>query len=98
MAQVHEHQNSTQSVDFSLDKETLGTLLVRHPWAIRFLAFEALVLSLAGLLPFLGESAFHYVAFGMLLSLAFVAAIGAAALSLRLGVRRARRELKYRNS
>ncbi|WP_323675197.1 hypothetical protein [Halorubellus sp. PRR65] len=94
MAQIHEHQDSTDSLDLSLDRETLGTLLVRHPWAARFLAFEAILLSLAGVIPFLGESAFHYVAFGMLLSLAAVAAVGTAAICLRMGVRRARRTLR----
>ena len=91
MAQRHEHQNSTDS----LDRETLGTLLVRHPWATRFLALEAILLSLAGIVPFLGASAFHYVVFGMLLSLAVLAAVAAVAAGLRIGLRSARREIQY---
>jgi hypothetical protein len=98
MAQIHEHQNATDSLDLSLDRETLGTLLVRHPWATRFLALEAILLSVAGLIPFLGTSAFLYVVFGMVLSLAVLAAVVAAAAGLRLGVRRARRELQYGTS
>lgn len=97
MAQVHEHQNGTDSIDLSLDRETLGTLLVRYPWAVRFLAFEAIMLSLAGILPFLGESPFLYVTFGMVLSLAVLAAVAAAAATIGIGLKRARRGLEYGN-
>lgn len=95
MSQIHEHGDSTDSIDLSLDRETLGTLLVRHPWAVRFLAFEAILLSLASVVPFLGASAFHYVVFGILLSLAAVMAVGATAIGVRMGVRKARKEIRY---
>ncbi|WP_227134869.1 hypothetical protein [Halorubellus salinus] len=96
MAQVHEHQDSTESIDRSLDRETLGALLVRHPWAVRFLVLETALLSLAGVIPFVGASPMYYVAFGMLVSLAVLAALVAAVLALGEAIKRARRALRYR--
>ncbi|MFC6951269.1 hypothetical protein [Halorubellus litoreus] len=98
MAQIHEHQNSTESIDLSFDRETLGALFVRHPWAVRFLVLEAVLLSLAGIIPFVGASAMYYVAFGMVVSLAALAAVAAAVVALGQGVKRARRALRYRTA
>ncbi|NHN42652.1 hypothetical protein G9C85_13575 [Halorubellus sp. JP-L1] len=95
MTQIHEHERSTDSFEFSLDRETLGTLLVRYPWAVRFLAFEAALLALAGAIPLLGAGAFHYAAFGMVLSVAVLAAVGAGTIALVTAAKRLRRELRY---
>jgi hypothetical protein len=94
MAQINERRRSTDSIEWSFDRETLGTLLVRHPWAVRFLAFEALLLALAGVVPLLGASAFHSVAFGMLLALAALGAVVAVAVGTVLAAGNLRRSTR----
>jgi hypothetical protein len=86
MSNIYEQSNDNES--FSLDRETLGRLLVRHPWTVRFAAAELVLLSLAGVIPLFGESALNYVMFGMLASLAGMGAIVFCVLGLVIGARR----------
>jgi cell division protein FtsX len=95
MTQSHEHQSSTDTVDFSFDRETLGTILLRHPWAVRFLAFEAVLVSLAGAIPFFGESGLNYVLFGIILSIAALTAALGVVVAILATVKRLRHERKH---
>lgn len=88
------YEQASDSDAFSFDRETLGQILVRHPWAVRFAAAEVVLLSLAGVVPLFGESAFHYVLFGMLASLAVLGGIVFSILGLVAAVRRGVTELR----
>jgi len=89
------YEQSNDNEPSSLDRETLGRLLVRHPWAVRFAAVELALLSLAGVIPFFGEGAFYYVLFGMLLSAAVLAAVVTAAVGVARVLKRLRLELRH---
>ena len=82
------YEQSNDNEPSSLDRETLGRLLVRHPWAVRFAAVELALLSLAGVIPFFGEGAFYYVLFGIVASLAGFGGIVFIGVGLFIAVRR----------
>jgi len=82
------YEQSTDGHSSSLDRETLGRLLVRHPWTVRFAVAELALLSLTGLVPFFGEGAFNFVLFGILASLAGLGAIVCCVLGLVIVLRR----------
>lgn len=92
MSDIYEQTTDTESS--SLNRETLGQLLVRHPWAVRFVAAELALLSLAAVIPFFGQGAFKYVLFGMLASLAALGAVVFCCVGLVIGVRRGVAELR----
>lgn len=95
MAEVHEHTTETDDVEFTLDRETLGTILVRHPWAVRFVIAEIAVLSLAGIIPLFGEAPMKYVLFGMLVSIAGLGMVAASLIGLVMVTRWGVRELRH---
>jgi hypothetical protein len=88
MSEIYERTNDEDS--FSLGKELPGQLLVRYPWVVRLGLAEVVLLALAGVVPLLGASAFHYVLFGIFASLAglgvVVFSIVGAVVGLRRGV------------
>jgi hypothetical protein len=92
MSDIYQQSNDGESL--SLDRETLGGLLVRHPWTVRFAAVELVLLSLVGVIPFFGEGAFYYVLFGIVASLAGLGAIVFVAVGLVVAVRRGAARLR----
>jgi hypothetical protein len=92
MSEVYEQTNDGS--EFSLDRELPGQLLARYPWAVRLCVAEVVLLALAGVIPLFGASAFHYVLFGMLASLAGLGAIVFLIVGLVVGLRRGAAELR----
>lgn len=75
MAQEHEQSSTTDEFELGFDRETLGTLLVRHPWAVRLVALEAFLLAAAGVIPLVWASDLMHAIFGMILSTALLVGI-----------------------
>lgn len=94
MPQIYEQERSTDA-GLSPDRDTIGALLVDHPWAVRFVAFETGLLALAAVIPLVGSGPFYYVLFGMVLSVAVLAAVVVAAFGVASGVKRLRLELRH---
>lgn len=91
----YEHTSESESFDWLFDRETLGAVLFRHPWAVRFLVAELVLVSLAGIIPLFGESEMTYLLFGILLSLAFLGGVAASLVGAALAVRRGIHEVRY---
>lgn len=94
MARIHERSSTTDDFEWTLDRETLGTLLVRHPWAVRLLALEVGLLALAGSIPLVWTSDLMHAVFGMLISTALLVAVVGAAVVLYETTRWARRRVR----
>lgn len=94
MPEIYEQEGSSDA-GLSPDRETFSALLVRHPLAVRFVAFETGLLALAAVIPFVGSGPFYYVLFGMVLSVGVLAAVVVAAFGVASGVKRLRLELRH---
>lgn len=94
MAGIYE-QSSTDEFEWTFDRETLGTLLVRHPWAVRLVALEAVLLAIVGVIPLVWTSDLMHAVFGMVLSTALLVALVGAVVGLYRTTRWARERLRH---
>ncbi|WP_435335548.1 hypothetical protein [Haloarchaeobius sp. TZWWS8] len=104
MAQRYRGRHGTtqrEELDLELDRETLVALPTRHPWAVRFLVFELLMLGVATTIPLaypaseLASVGFGAVVTAMLLTalVGLVAGLASAVRSLVGRYRRTRADL-----
>jgi hypothetical protein len=77
MSESYGQGTSTNDFGFAFDRQSIARLLDRHPMALRFIAFEAILLGIAFTIPLLWTSDLFHAIFGMLLSLAILAVIPA---------------------
>ncbi|WP_267642971.1 hypothetical protein [Haloarchaeobius amylolyticus] len=90
--------SSTESIDFELDRDTIGQLLTRRPWVVRWVLAEVFLVGLAMTIPLFFTSELAKVAFGMVLAMAVLSGlVGLVAGAVSLG-RAARRALRRRRA
>lgn len=90
MTELYGQPSDANDAGFGFDKESLGKIIVRHPWAVRFLALEAILLGIVGIIPLIWTSDLFHAIFGMMLSLAILAAISAVLIACLQAIRRFR--------
>ncbi|WP_435360682.1 hypothetical protein [Haloarchaeobius sp. DFWS5] len=78
MAQGYSGSHGTaeqESIDWSVERETIAQFANRHRWLVRFLALELVLFGLAGTVPLLATGGLANVVFGMVFSLAMLVGI-----------------------